>query len=96
MITAIEAKLAVARTKPYYNIVNQKIKVAANNGNSMCAIQLDEIPNATTGTLYEISNLLYEFGYRTLIAHPNTLTIYWHVKSPTYYNIDDDFDIIEE
>jgi hypothetical protein len=95
MITAIEAKIAAARTKPYYNIVNQKIKVAANNGNSMCAIQLDEIPNATTGTLYEISNLLYELGYRTLITHPNTLTIYWHVKSPTYYNIDD-FDIIEE
>lgn len=70
--------------------------MAANNGNSMCAIQLDEIPNATTGTLYEISNLLYELGYQSLITHPNTLTIYWHVKSPTYYNIDDDFDIIEE
>ena len=96
MITAIEAKLAAARTNPYHNIVNQKIKVAANNGNSMCAIQLDEIPNATTGTLFEISNLLYELGYQSLITHTNTLTIYWHVKSPTYYNIDDDFDIIEE
>jgi hypothetical protein len=96
MLTAIEAKLKAYRKRDFFAIVEGKISDAADNGEMMCTIQIDDLPNGSVGMLYEITNLLYELGYRTLISHSNTLTIYWNVKLPTYYNIDDDFDNIEE
>ena len=95
MITALDAKLIAYRKRDYYNIVENKISEAANNGDLMCSIQLNEIPNGTMGIFYEISNLLFELGYLTAIDQ-NKLYIYWHLKhaidNPVYINYFDESD----
>lgn len=96
IISALEAKQIASKAKILYKIAENIIPKAAEQGEMMCDIDISEIPDVNAGALYEVSNLLNELGYQTLIAYPNTLTIYWHVKTPTYYNIDDDFDNIEE
>ena len=90
MLTAIEAKLTAYRKRDYFTIVEGKISDAADNGELMCSIHIDELPDGSAGMLYEITNLLYELGYRTAMENQRTLHVYWHPKSPTYYNIEDD------
>lgn len=95
MITALDAKLIAYRTRDYYNVVENKISESANNGDLMCTIQLNEIPNGTMGIFYEISKLLFELGYRTAIDQ-NKLYIYWHPKhtidNPVYITHFDESD----
>lgn len=76
MITALEAKHKVFCKKPYYEIVENKINEAASNGDLVCAISMEEIPDGTTGKLYEMSRFLNDFGYHTMIEN-NTLIISW-------------------
>jgi hypothetical protein len=84
MITALEAKLNAYRTREWFDIVDKKIKDAAVSGDLMCIIGVDDIPNGTEGTLYEIAGLLNELGYQTMIDLENrnglVLYIYWHAK----------------
>jgi hypothetical protein len=84
MITALEAKLNAYRTREWFDIVDKKIKDAAVSGDLMCIIGVDDIPNGTKGTLYEIAGLLNELGYQTMIDLENrnglVLYIYWHAK----------------
>jgi hypothetical protein len=84
MITALEAKLNAYRTRVWFDIVDKKIKDAAVSGDLMCIIGVDDIPNGTEGTLYEIAGLLNELGYQTMIDLENrnglVLYIYWHAK----------------
>lgn len=84
MITALEAKLNAYRTREWFDIVDKKIKDAAVSGDLMCIIGVDDIPNGTEGTLYEIAGLLNELGYQTMIDIGNRngldLYIYWHTK----------------
>lgn len=99
MLTANEAKLIafINKTRRLFHSVENLIEEAALKGETMCSVKLDDSTGSTIGMLYEISHLLFELGYQTAIEYSSkTLTIYWHVKSPTYYNIDDDFDSIEE
>lgn len=89
MITALEAKLNAYRTREWFDIVDKKIKDAAVGGDLMCIISVDEIPNGTEGTLYEIAGLLNELGYQTTIDIENrnglVLYIYWHAKREVNY-----------
>ena len=89
MLTAIEAKLTAYRKRDYFAIVEGKISDAADNGDLMCTIHIDELPNGSAGMLYEITNLLYELGYRTSMENQQILYVYWHPKSPSYYNLED-------
>lgn len=91
MMTATEAKLKSYRSKSYYSVVEKKIDVAANKGETSCSISMKEIPNGTTGMLYEISYLLIELGYQAVISE-NTLDVYWTVQKPTFYEIFDDLE----
>lgn len=90
MLTATEAKLASYRSRGYFNIVENKILDATNKGETECAINIDEIPDGTPNMLKEISYLLTELGYNTLIDFGDILNIYWHVQPPIYYNVFDD------
>lgn len=89
MITALEAKLNAYRTRKWFDIVDKKIKDAAVNGDLMCIIGVDDIPNGTNGTLYEIAGLLNELGYRTMFdafrEPTRALYIYWHAKREVNY-----------
>lgn len=89
MITALEAKLNAYRTREWFDIVDKKIKDAAVGGDLMCIIGMDDIPNGTEGTLYEIAGLLNELGYQTMIDIENRneliLYIYWHTKRAVNY-----------
>ena len=89
MITALEAKLNAYRTREWFDIVDKKIKDAAVGGDLMCIISVDDIPNGTEGTLYEIAGLLNELGYQTMFdvfREPSrALYIYWHAKSVVNY-----------
>ena len=76
MITALDAKLKTFRKMPYYGTVKNKINEAAGNGLMTCAISMEEIPDGTTGKLYEMSRFLNDFGYHTMIEQ-NTLVISW-------------------
>lgn len=69
MITALEAKRISYHSKPYYDIVESKIRTAAENGEVMCVIKPEDLPIKTMGILYEISNFLDEFGYRTDVMY---------------------------
>ena len=84
MITALEAKLNAYRTRKWFDIVDEKIKDAAVSGDLMCIIGVDDIPNGTEGTLYEIAGLLNELGYQTMFdvfrVPTRALYIYWHAK----------------
>ena len=84
MITALEAKLNAYRTREWFDIVDKKIKDAAVGGDLMCIIGMDDIPNGTEGTLYEIAGLLNELGYQTMFdvfrTPSRALYIYWHAK----------------
>ena len=84
MITALEAKLNAYRRREWFDIVDKTIKDAAVSGDLMCIIGVDDIPNGTEGTLYEIAGLLNELGYQTMIDIGNRngldLYIYWHAK----------------
>ena len=76
MITALEAKLNAYRTREWFDIVDKKIKDAAVRGDMMCIIGVDEIPNGTEGTLYEIAGLLNELDYQTAVDMEKQLTLY--------------------
>lgn len=52
----------------------------------MCDISIEEIPNGTSGTLCEISYLLNELGYQTVIDE-NIVNVYWAVQKPIFYDI---------
>lgn len=92
MLTAIEAKReSYRKTNGYYGIVESKILTATTRGETSCSINMDEIFNGTTGMLCEISYLLTELGYKTVIDE-NTLNVYWHVQPPIYYDVLDDLD----
>lgn len=82
MITALEAKLNAYRRRVWFDIVDKKIKDAAVNGDMMCIIGVDDIPNGTEGTLYEIAGLLKELGYQTAVDMEKQLTlyIYWNIN----------------
>ena len=85
MITALEAKLNAYRTREWFDIVDKKIKDAAVNGDLMCIIGVDDIPNGTEDTLYEIAGLLKELGYQARFGvlygvHSRVLYIYWYAK----------------
>ncbi len=86
MLTATEAKLISYKNKHYFPIVSKKILDAANNGETSCEISINEIINGTPGMLYEISYLLNELGYRTLI-NENIIDVYWSVQKPLFYDI---------
>ena len=94
MITALEAKLNAYRTREWFNIVDKKIKNAAVSGDLMCIIGVDDIPNGTEGTLYEIAGLLNELGYQIMIDIENRneliLYIYWHAKREVNYNSEEE------
>ena len=83
MITALEAKLNAYRRRAWFDIVDKKIKDAAISGDLMCIIGVDDIPNGTEGTLYEIARFLYELGYQTAVDMEQQLTlyIYWNINS---------------
>lgn len=84
MISALEAQLTAHRTK-YTNIVENKIIEAASQGDMMCSITIDEIPNGTLNTLYDISCLLTTLGYKTYLESDRKLNIYWFIKiNPTH------------
>lgn len=85
MLTAIEAKLTALRTKHHFTIVENKISNAANRGDLFCILDLNEIPDGNMSMLYEISCLLYELGYRTVIEE-RTLVIYWSLNPHICYN----------
>ena len=76
MITALDAKLKTFRKMPYYGTVKSKINEAAGNGDMVCTISMEEMPDGTTGKLYEMSRFLNEFGYFTMIER-NVLVISW-------------------
>ena len=85
MITALEAKLNAYRRREWFDIVDKKIKDTAVGGGLMCNICVDDIPNGTEDTLYEIAGLLNELGYQTMFdvfygVHDRVLYIYWHAK----------------
>ena len=84
MITALEAKLNAYRTREWFDIVDKKIKDAAVNGDLMCIIGVDDIPNGTEDTLYEIAGLLKELGYQAMFdvfrVPSRALYIYWDAK----------------
>ena len=87
MFTATEAKLASYSKRSYFKIVENKIFEATNKGDTSCEIMMDEIPYGTTGTLCEISYLLNELGYQTLI-NENVISVYWTVQKPFFYDYD--------
>lgn len=91
MLTATEAKLIAYRKKSYFTIVEQKIRLAANNGETECAINMDEIPDGSYMILCEISNLLIELGYQTVMGE-NVINVYWQVQKPIFYDILGDID----
>lgn len=91
MITALEAKLTAYRKRSWFEIVERKISEAANNGDVMCTICVNEIPKGTDGVLYEIECLLKELGYQVTMDLENrdglTMYVYWHAKKTiVYYN----------
>lgn len=86
MLTATEAKLISYKNKHYFPIISKKILDAANNGETTCVLSINEINNGTSGMLYEISYLLNELGYRTLI-NENSIDVYWSVQKPLFYDI---------
>lgn len=93
MLTAIEAKKeSYRKTNGYYGIVESKILTAITRGETSCSINIDEIPDGTPGMLKEISYLLTELGYNTLIDFGDILNIYWHVQPPIYYDVFDNID----
>lgn len=53
--------------------------------NGVIKLDLNDIPNGSMGMLYEISCLLYELGYRTVIED-RTLVIYWSLNPHIYYS----------
>ena len=89
MMTATEARIAAFRnrTRGYFHIAESRITQAALDGELMCSINLDEIPGGNISMLYEVSYLLNELGYQTLI-NEYTLTIYWTVKKPYHCEVD--------
>lgn len=76
MITALDAKMIAYTSRPYSGLVLSKIINAAKSGDLTCAISMEEIPDGTTGKLYEMSRFLNDFGYHTMIEQ-NTLVINW-------------------
>ena len=82
MLTAFEAKLLAYRKRDYFITVEQKILAAAESGDLMCAISVDEIPYGTPGKIYEIARFLYELGYQTAVDMEKQLTlyIYWNIN----------------
>lgn len=86
MLTATEAKLISYKNKDYFPVVSKKILDAANNGETTCAVSVNEIIDGTPGLLYEISYLLNELGYRTTI-NENIINVYWSVQKPLFYDI---------
>lgn len=77
MITALEAKIKAFRKK-YGNLVENRIIEAASNGEMFCVIY-----NLSDTLLNEITGILYELGYSTLIdEHNQSLTIFWTIKNP--------------
>ena len=95
MLTATEAKLASYSKRSYFNIVENKILDATKKGETLCEIMMDEIPYCTPGTLCEISYLLNELGYQTLI-NENTISVYWTVQKPFFYDFDTFGEVEEE
>lgn len=92
MFTATEAKLeSYRKTNGYFTIVESKILTATTRGETSCSINMNEICNGTPGMLSEIAYLLIELGYQALISE-NTLTVYWAVQKPMFYNIFDDLE----
>ena len=89
IISALEAKQIASKSKILYKIAENIIPKAAEQGEMMCDIDISEIPDVTAGSLYEVSNLLNELGYQTVIEDQKILHIYWHPKSPSYYNLED-------
>lgn len=87
MLTATEAKLVSYRSRDYYNIVENKILDATNKGETSCDIKMSEIPNGTHGILCEITYLLNELGYQTLI-NENIISVFWNVQKPFLYELD--------
>lgn len=80
MITALEAKIKAFRKK-YGNFVENRIIEAASNGEMFCVIY-----NLSDALLNEITGILYELGYSTLIdEHNQSLTIFWTIKNPDIY-----------
>ena len=98
MITALEAKLNAYRTRVWFDIVDKKIKDAAVSGDLMCIIGVDDIPNGTEGTLYEIAGLLNELGYQTMIdiENRNGLDLYIKKKKKRVVNHADNSDSEED
>lgn len=95
-MSAIEAKKETYRkTNGYYSIVESKILTAISRGETSCSINMDEISNGTLSMLSEISYLLIELGYQTVIDE-NTLKVFWTVQKPTFYEIFDDLEELEE
>lgn len=95
MITALEAKLKTFRKMPYYEIVENKINEAASNGDLVCAIRMEEIPDGTTGKLYEMSRFLNDFGYFTIIER-NVLVISWIPSWTNHTSYVDEIDSEED
>lgn len=87
MLNAIETKLIAYRKKSYFNIVEDKILNSAKDGELSCVITLDEIPEGTTGKLDEISYLLIELGYQSIVEE-NKLSICWAAQKPFYEIMD--------
>ena len=91
MLSAKEAKLIAFRNKlrGLFHNVESLIEEAALKGETMCSVKLEDSPGSTIGMLYEISQLLFELGYRTAIEYSTkTLTIYWN-PLVHYYNMSD-------
>lgn len=96
IISALEAKQIASKAKILYKIAENIIPKAAEQGEMMCDIDISEIPDVNAGALYEVSNLLNELGYQTVIEGQKILHIYWHPKKPICYNIDSNFENDEE
>lgn len=88
MITALEAKINALKKRPYYQMVEERIRKASLAGDMMCTFHLEEIPNGTVGLLYEMSSLLNELGYQTTIEDKEILYVCWYLKHPLHYNVD--------
>ena len=95
MLTATEAKLITYKNKDYFPVLSKKILDAANNGEASCVLSINEIINGTPDMLYEISYLLNELGYRTII-NENIINVYWSVQKPLFYDILGDMEEEEE
>lgn len=94
MMTALEAKLTAYRNKTngYFHIAESRIEEAAMFGNTECAIEMSEIPNGTTGMIYELASILNELGYQTIFfGEQKTLGIYWGAKKDIVMNIADEY-----